>query len=252
MSGDRVNEKRWKVGALAQATGLSVRTLHHFDAIGLLSPVERSAGGHRLYTTDDVRRLYRILALRQLGIPLTEIAASLDSSGADFPALAARQLESVDQQISLLHQLRRRLADLVRTVDESPEPSIDVILKAVEATMEASYFSPEQLARAKARHRQPGFAESFAGWQQSAAEIVQELTAHRARGTDPADPAVQELARRWQAVMREMVDFDSAGLSQIYAKIEGKGPERATRGILSTEIWEYLKRAFAVGFDLPR
>src|SRR4051812_4059433 len=100
VSGDRVNDKRWKVGALAQATGVTVRTLHHFDAIGLLSPVERSAGGHRLYTADDVRRLYRILALRQLGIPLTEIAASLDGSGADFQVVAARQLESVDQQVA--------------------------------------------------------------------------------------------------------------------------------------------------------
>lgn len=252
MSGDRVDDKRWRVGELAQATGLTVRTLHHFDAIGLLCPVERSAGGHRLYTGDDVRRLYQILALRQLDVPLAEIAAELDSRGADLRTLAARQLERVDQRLWQWQQLRRRLATLIRAAGESREPSIDLIFQAVEATMDASYFTPEQLARAKARHDQPGFADSFARWQRDAAEIVQELSAQLALGADPADPAVQELAGRWQAVMREMVDSDSAGLSQMYAKIEGKGPEQATRGILSKEVWEYLKQIFAVGFDARR
>ena len=65
-----MDERRWKVGELAAVTGVTVRTLHHFDEIGLLHPAERSPVGHRLYTTSDVQRLYRILALRQVGISL--------------------------------------------------------------------------------------------------------------------------------------------------------------------------------------
>ncbi len=52
-------EQAWKVGTLAKATGLTVRALHHYDHIGLLSPSRRTAAGHRLYTADDVARLYR-------------------------------------------------------------------------------------------------------------------------------------------------------------------------------------------------
>jgi MerR family transcriptional regulator, thiopeptide resistance regulator len=70
-------EQAWKVGTLAQATGLTVRALHHYDHIGLLSPSRRTAAGHRLYTADDVARLYRIRLLRGLGFPLEQIAAAL-------------------------------------------------------------------------------------------------------------------------------------------------------------------------------
>jgi DNA-binding transcriptional MerR regulator len=243
-----VDDRRWKVGELAEATGLTVRTLHHFDAIGLLSPTERSAAGHRLYTTDDVRRLYRVLALRQLGVPLAEIASSVEREGDALKVVVTEQLGQVERQLGRLRELHRLLLNLAQTVQQSREPSIDQLIEAMEATMEASYFTSEQLARAKARHDQPGFAESFRQWQREATDIVHELDVHLQRGSDPADAAVQELARRWQGVMREMVNGDTAGLSSVYAKIEGKGPEAATRGILTPEVWEYLKRAFAVGF----
>ena len=67
----------WKVGALARATGLTVRTLHYYDEIGLLPPSARLAGGHRLYDAADVARLYRIIRLRQLGFPLDQVDAVL-------------------------------------------------------------------------------------------------------------------------------------------------------------------------------
>jgi DNA-binding transcriptional MerR regulator len=243
-----VDGRRWKVGELAEAAGVTVRTLHHFDAIGLLSPAGRSAAGHRLYTADDVRRLYRVLALRQLGVPLAGIVASVESDGAVLKAVVIEQLDQVERQLGRLQQVHRQLLSLARIVQESREPSIDELLETMEATMAAGYFTPEQLARAKARHDEPGFTENFRRWQREAADVVRELGVHLGRGTDPADPAVQELALRWQGVMREMVDGDSAGLSSVYAKFEGKGPETATRGILTHEVWEYLKTTFAVGF----
>jgi DNA-binding transcriptional MerR regulator len=247
-----VDERRWKVGELAEATGITVRTLHHFDVIGLLRPTERSAAGHRLYTADDVRRLYRVLALRHLGMPLAEIAQSLDGGGDDLGEAVGGQLKQVERQLELLQHLRRRLVGLARAIENTRDPSIDELIEAMEATMQASYFTPDQLARAKARHQEPGFAETFAGWQRECADIAGEVAASIERGADPADPAVQELAWRWRDVMQEMSGGDRDGLASIYAKIEGKGPQAATRGILSTEVWEYLKRAFAVGFGSPR
>ena|SRR5258707_2244033 len=66
--------RTWKVGALARAIGLTVKTLHHYDEIGLLQPSARLAGGHRLYDADDVARLYRIIRLCPLGFPLSQVA----------------------------------------------------------------------------------------------------------------------------------------------------------------------------------
>jgi hypothetical protein len=73
--------------------------------------------------------------------------------------------------------------------------------------------------------------------------VVTELGEYARSGTDPADPGVQQLAHRWQGMVREM-----GSPSAVYARIEGKGPEAATRGILTAEVWEYLRRAFAAGF----
>ncbi|GAA2522214.1 hypothetical protein Ahu01nite_083750 [Winogradskya humida] len=74
-------EPTWSVGELAAATGLTVRTLHHYDEIGLVRPSRRNAAGHRRYTAGDVRRLHRVVALRGFGFSLAEIAALLDGDG---------------------------------------------------------------------------------------------------------------------------------------------------------------------------
>jgi DNA-binding transcriptional MerR regulator len=66
----------WKVGQLARLTKLTVRTLHHYDRLGLLRPSARTSSGHRLYDEGDVDRLYRIVALRELNLPLEVSAIS--------------------------------------------------------------------------------------------------------------------------------------------------------------------------------
>ncbi|HEX6026010.1 MAG TPA: MerR family transcriptional regulator, partial [Solirubrobacter sp.] len=76
----------YTVGALAEASGLTVRTLHHWDEIGLLRPAERAAAGHRRYSADDVRRLYRIIALRNLGLSLEQVGEALEREGPDLRA----------------------------------------------------------------------------------------------------------------------------------------------------------------------
>ena len=67
-----------KVGELARHTGLTVRTLHHYDEIGLLKPSGRSGSGYRLYSQADVQRLHGIQSLRHLGLALSDIAGVLD------------------------------------------------------------------------------------------------------------------------------------------------------------------------------
>ncbi|MEV4755555.1 MerR family transcriptional regulator [Micromonospora sp. NPDC049559] len=243
-----MGQRRWKIGELAAATGLTVRALRHFDDIGLLCPAGRSPAGHRWYTDDDVRRLYRIVALRQLGIPLSEIVQSLDGDVGTFEAVVRAQLAHVDQHLRWQRQLRYRLGALLRAVEQSAEPAIDELLEAMENMMDRSHFTPNQLARAKQRHQEPGFARRFAEWQVRCAALAEQLRVHLAEGTDPADPAVQALATRWQTLMDELTEGDRATLSSVYARIEAKGAEAATRGALPGEVWDYLRLALVVGY----
>jgi len=79
-------DQAWKVGALAKAAGLTVRALHYYDHIGLLTPSRRTPAGHRLYDGGDVARLYRISLLRRLGFPLEQIAEFCQANyGVTFP-----------------------------------------------------------------------------------------------------------------------------------------------------------------------
>lgn len=108
-----VRDEGRKVGELAAATGLTVRTLHHYEQIGLLAASTRSAGGHRLYSADDVSRLYRICLLRGLGFPLAEIATTLDDPAWNLRAALGRHLAELDARLSAAQELRGRVADLL-------------------------------------------------------------------------------------------------------------------------------------------
>lgn len=244
-----MDEHRWTTGELAEATGITVRTLHHFDQIGLLRPVARSAAGHRRYGEDDVRRLYRILALRDLGVPLREIARVLDSGPGDLGRTVHDQLQRTDRLIARYRHLRQRLVALHGAAQKTPRPSIDQLIDVMEAMMRDGHFTTDQLAHLKDRHRRIG-PDGFARWERRCEEIVAEVTAHIREGTGPADPRAQRTARRWSDLMRDMSGGDKDVLAAMYAKLDGKGAEAATRGIVSTDAWDYLRRALAIGHGL--
>ncbi|MEU2336343.1 MerR family transcriptional regulator [Streptomyces sp. NPDC006654] len=95
----------YSVGQVAGFTGVTVRTLHHYDEIGLLVPGERSPAGHRRYGDADLDRLQRILFYRELGFPLDEVAALLDDPDADPRAQLRRQHDLLTARIEKLRQM---------------------------------------------------------------------------------------------------------------------------------------------------
>jgi DNA-binding transcriptional MerR regulator len=111
-----------KIGELADALGVAVRTQHYYEEIDLLVPSERTDAGHRLHGPSEVERLYRICLLRQLGLPLDGVRTSLDVR------LAAE------------NRLRARLARLVGAIDVDAEPTFEILdvledMKMLETTI---------------------------------------------------------------------------------------------------------------------
>lgn len=136
----------WKIGELARETGLTVRTLHHYDQLGLLSPLARTEGGHRCYTADDVRRLHRIVALRSLGISLEEIGTLLDGEP-DPVGLLRRQLDVAEERIRAAISLRARLLDVLMSLSRNAEPSAGQLLQIIEETIAMNEpMTPRQFA----------------------------------------------------------------------------------------------------------
>ncbi|HZN72263.1 MAG TPA: MerR family transcriptional regulator [Micromonosporaceae bacterium] len=101
-----------QVGELATATGLTVRTLHYYEEIGLLVPSGRSHAGHRRYDDGDVARLYRICLLRRLGLSLAEIGRALDDPAWSLHAAMSAHLGELDRRLEAAGRLRTRLAAL--------------------------------------------------------------------------------------------------------------------------------------------
>ena len=102
------------VGEVAALAGITVRTLHHYDRIGLLSPSERTAAGYRRYTPADLDRLHRVLVYRELGFSLEEVATLLDDPDAD-PAVHLRR------QHRLLRDRLERTQAMVAAVEKEME-----------------------------------------------------------------------------------------------------------------------------------
>ncbi len=121
-----------RVGELAAAAGLTVRTLHYYEEIGLLVPSSRTAAGHRLYTDSDVARLYRILLLRRLGLPLTEIGHVMDDPAWDLSSVLAAHLATLDERLTAGARLRSRLTQLLGTSSGATSPPTNDLLKLLE------------------------------------------------------------------------------------------------------------------------
>ena len=77
------SRRHYQVKEVAELSGLSIRALHHYDAIGLLTPSLRTAAGYRVYDDDDLLRLQQILIGRELGLSLEDIRRSLDDPSFD-------------------------------------------------------------------------------------------------------------------------------------------------------------------------
>ncbi len=100
----------WSAGELARVAGVTVRTLRHYGELGLLEASERTRGGHRRYTETEVARLFQILALRNLGLALDEVAPLLGSDDSSALLTAARaQREHVQNQLGQYQALCSRL-----------------------------------------------------------------------------------------------------------------------------------------------
>ncbi len=127
-------KREWSVGELAEAAGVTVRTLHHYDQVGLLAPAARTGAGHRRYRVEQVERLYEITAMRSLGFDLESVRRALDG-GEGLAAVVRIHLQQVRNRLLETAELNDRLERLLAGLDSSDHPSTDEIFQVTEATV---------------------------------------------------------------------------------------------------------------------
>jgi MerR family transcriptional regulator, thiopeptide resistance regulator len=232
-----------RIGEVARLTGLTVRTLRHYDDIGILEPAERTEAGYRVYADADLRRLYRILALRDMGLPLAEIASTFEREGDDPRPLLRRHLARIDDQLALAERLRTRVTRILDVLDHADEPSGDLFIEAIEVMKRMErHYTPEQLAELERRADALG-PEGMRKAQEAWARLIAEVEAERTAGTDPADRRLDPLMERWHALVAQFTGGDPGIAAALNRRYEEEGAERASHGAMSSETMAYAALA---------
>jgi DNA-binding transcriptional MerR regulator len=222
--------RRWRIGELAAATGLTVRTLHHYEHIGLLAPAARSDGRQRLYGEHDVQRLYRIRALRDLGVSLADIGRMLEDDGAALGDVLRAHLARVDAELQRLGLLRTILD---RACAQADRLDTDDVLALIEAMSLVARRIDARGTDSRAS------VEDESQWR----ALGNELRARMEAGDEPSAPRARAVARAVLARMRDFAGGDRATLDSL-ARLRRMDPPTNLAG-WDPELIRYLDRALA-------
>ncbi|MPZ28394.1 MAG: MerR family transcriptional regulator [Micromonosporaceae bacterium] len=247
----------YPVGEVARMTGVTVRTLHHYDEIGLLSPSGRTAAGYRRYAEADLERLQQILTYRELGFRLEEIASILADPDADALGHLRRQHALLTERMERLHKMIEAIEFMMEAeqmgVQLSPEERFEVF----------GDFDPDQHA-AEAERRWGG-TEAYRQSQRRTAsytkddwlrikeegeQLSRRFAAALAAGEPATSPAVMDLAEQHRAhIGRWFYDCSyeiHRGLGELYVS-----DQRFTDSIdqYAAGLAGYLRDAFVANAD---
>ena len=213
---DRARQTHRTVGRLAEQLDLTVRTLHHYDEIGLLRPSERSSAGYRLYTDADVVRLQHVVVYRRLGFSLEEIA--------DLLAQPDRLVEHLRRQRDAVHDRLDELQGLVVALDTAlaREENDMQITPQEQKELFGEHFSEEYAEEAEQRwgdtdkwrqSQQRTAAYTKADWEQVKAEadaLNEAFVAARAQGPADSDAAMDAAEAHKRHIEERFYDLDHA------------------------------------------
>lgn len=235
-----MQNRTWKVGELSKLTGLTIRTLHHYDEIGLLSPTFRTDSNHRLYTEDDIVKLQQIMSLKELDFSLEEIKEFFENPEYSPKEVIEMQLERLNQEIKLKDELREQLQELWEVFHSWKEPNLEQFIRSIELIKnQKEYFTQEQISRMKKHYGKLNNIEADRlanSWN----ELNSSLQSEMEKGTSVDNPKVIELAKRW----KEEMDFFTGGDTGIMHSAERyytDNPHAAKGSGMSGELYKYIK-----------
>ncbi|MHB0976841.1 MAG: MerR family transcriptional regulator [Candidatus Aquicultorales bacterium] len=185
----------WTVGEAANLARISVRTLHHYDKIGLLRPSERSDSGYRLYGADELEQLHQILVFRELGFSLDEIRKAMLDSAYD-------RLQALREQRALLKEKARRTEKMIAAIET-----------AIASTEKGTIMSDEE--------RSEMFKELFDGF--DPAEYEEEVE-ERWGGSDAYKQSAERTKRYTKADWERIKEDGLANINQFLAAMDAGLP----------------------------
>lgn len=237
----------------AKLAGVTVRTLHHYDRLGLLRP-RRTGAGYRVYRESDLERLEQIVALKFVGLPLKRIKTLLDRDNLELAEALPRQRLVLEAKRKLINRAIRAIEDAERTLATGRRPDAAILKKIIEViemqdnpNWSEKYYSEEALAKLKKREWTPEMQEQVS---QKWTELFRDVEA--SLGEDPAGEKAQALAGRWKTLVEGFTGGDpdvTKGLSAVW-KDRANLPtstQRQMQPYINPKVWEFIQKAMAAG-----
>ncbi len=229
-----------KVGELAARTGLTVRTLHHYDSIDLLKPSARSDSGYRLYNQDDVGRLHAIQALRHMGLSLADVGDMLARGGEGLGDTIARQIRALGHEITQATELQARLQLLQERLATGSAPDMaDWLTTLSLMTTYSKYFSAAEIKRILDNRKAQG-----AIWERLITEVKVAMAQQMAMDSKP----VQSLALRWMNLTLAMMD-DDFKLIERWGQMYNTEPKGQFKNGPGPEVLTFINAAIALRME---
>ena len=243
---------RWyKTAEFARLNGVTVRTLHHYDRVGLVKPSGRTEKGYRLYGERDFARLQQVVTLKFIGFPLKQIGDILNRGSFDLAKALHQQREIIVEQRSRLELAIKAIEKVERVLASADEPNWEMFAEIIEVInmqndMEWTnkYYSEE--ANQKIAERAATVPrELIERTQRDWPALIKEVEA--ALGEDPANEKAQALADRWSKLVAGFTGGDPAiqqGLNKMYA--DRKNWPSSFPKPYSDEVGSFIQKAMAI------
>lgn len=242
-----------RIKEFARHAGVTVRTLHHYDSLGLLQPGDRSAAGYRLYGERELLRLQQISILKFIGCPLQEIKAILDRDALDLSATLRLQREALERRRNELDRALKAVSKAQAALERGECPDWEALKRIVEViemerNMEwkKSYFTPEQLTQLEERRK--GDPTEGERGQQAWAKLIAEVEAAAQAKLDPSSKGARTMAQRWADLVNDFTRGDTEmikSLNKLYA--DQKNWPSTHKRPYSDEADAFIKRAMKAG-----
>lgn len=246
-------QQAYRAHEFAELAGVTVRTLHHYDRLGLLK-AQRNGAGYRLYAARDLERLEHIIALKFLGVPLKQIKALLARDNLRLPEALRMQGRVLEEKRKLLDRAITALreAEVALGSRDGAEPAvlkkiIEVIQMQSDTEWTKKYYSQDAQAKIEERKRRwsPELQERVSKeW----SDLFQDVEA--AADRDPSSPEAQALGDRWMKLVEGFTGGDpeiAKGLNKLYQD-RAHWPAQAQKQAepySNKKVWDYMSKVMA-------
>ena len=248
-------ESLLQVHEFALRAGVTVRTLHYYDRLGLLKPSAYTPSGHRLYGEGELARLQQIVTLKFIGFPLKQIKQLLDGNTFDLKTTLHLQRQMIEEKRRHLDVAILAIAkaqNLLSSNDDFDWEAFKQIIEVIEMYSDTQwmkkYYTSEQLEQLATRATPEVLAKGQRDWEDLIKDVESAIASH----TNPASETAQALATRWSQLIDAFTGGDNSireSLNQLYK--DGDNWPSTFQKPYSQEVEAFICEALALVPRLP-